>query len=417
MQKDFKMGQVKQKFLGAKGLVILIALLSAFVPLSTDLYLPALPKMSAYFGVGADRINLTLTAFFIFYALGTLVWGPLSDRYGRKPILIAGLGLYVAASISCALMSDVNGLVLSRIFQAIGGSASGVVATAIVKDVYSGKKRESVLAIVQSMVTISPAVAPVVGAFLLKVISWRGVFWVLAGIGMVALAGSLLFEESIPQRNSGMLLHSLGRLSRVLQNSGFTMLLFLFSLGSLSVMAYIASSTYIYQDGFHLSGQVYSYYFSFNALGMLAGPMIYLWLARRFHPEKIIRSGFIIIAAGGLLICLLGNLQPWIFALCIMPVMTAGSCIRPPSANMMLEQQKGDTGAVSSLMGSFGMLMGSLGMQLIALPWDNTIIALGVMTFSTAFVCLLAWPFVIKRVVRLPGPDVLNLPKPGLIDA
>ena len=410
------MNQTQQKYLGTSGLVVLIALLSAFVPLSTDLYLPALPTMSSYFGVGADRINLTLTAFFFFYALGTLVWGPLSDRYGRKPILLIGLGLYVAASILCALSWNIYGLVLFRILQALGGSTAGVVSTAIVKDVYSGKKRESVLAIVQSMVTIAPAVAPVLGALLLKTLSWHGVFWTLTGTGIVALAGSLFYEETIPQCTSGMFLQSLGRLGRVLQNRGFTMLLLLFSLGGLSMMAFIASSTYIYQDGFNLSVQVYSYYFSLNALGSLTGPMIFLWLARRFHSEKIIQGGFIISAMSGLLVSLLGNLQPWIFALCMLPATVAGSCARPPSANMMLEQQKDDTGSVSSLMGSVGLLMGSLGMQLIALPWGNTIIALGIMIFSTAFFSLLVWPFVLKRVVRLPGPHALNFPQSDPVD-
>ena len=397
------MEQTKQKILGANGLVILIALLSAFVPLSTDLYLPALPGMSAYFGVSADRINLTLTAFFIFYALGTLIWGPLSDHYGRKPILIAGLGLYVIASAGCAFMRSVDGLIVCRIFQAIGGSAAGAVATAIVKDVYSGRKRLSVLAIVQSMVLISPAVAPILGAFLLKVMSWRGIFWTLTGIGILALAGSLLFEESIVQRSSGMLLASLGRLGRVLQNRGFSLLLILFSLSSISGLAFIASSTYIYQDGFHLSGQVYSFYFSLNALGMIAGPLLYLWLSRHFHTETIIWACLVMIAASGLLVCLLGNLQPWVFALCILPASTARSCFGPPSAHMMLEQQKGDTGAVSSLMSCTGLLMGSLGMQLISLPWGNTIIALGIMTLATSTVSLIAWPFVLTKIIRLPA--------------
>jgi len=411
------MEQPKQKLLGVNGLIILIALLSAFVPLSTDLYLPALPEMGAHFGVSADRINLTLTAFFVCYALGTLIWGPLSDHYGRKPILVSGLGLYVIASACCALTSSVDGLILCRVFQAIGGSAAGAVATAIVKDVYSGKKRVSVLAIVQSMVLISPAVAPVLGAFLLKVISWRGVFWTLTGIGALALVGSLLFEESLAHRTSGALLPSLGRLGGVLRNRSFTILLILFSLGSISSLAFIASSTYIYQDGFHLSGQIYSYYFAFNALGMIAGPMIYLWLSQRFHAEIIIRTCFVMIAASGLLVCFLGNQQPWIFALCILPASIAGSCLRPPAANMMLEQQTGDTGAVSSLMGCTSLLMGSLGMQLISMPWGNTIIALGIMTFSTAAISLTAWPVVITRVTRLPGPNALTLPKSDLPDA
>jgi DHA1 family bicyclomycin/chloramphenicol resistance-like MFS transporter len=214
-----------------------------------------------------------------------------------------------------------------------------------------------------------------------------------------------------------MLLPSLGRLGRVLQNRGFTILLVLFSLGAFSTFAFIASSTYIYQDGFHLSGQMYSYYFSLSALGMIAGPMIFLWLSQRFHAENIIRACFVTIAASGLLVCFLGNLQPWVFALCILPASIAGSCLRPPAANMMLEQQKGDTGAVSSLMGCTSLLMGSLGMQLISQPWGNMIIALGIMTFGTAAVSLIAWPFVITQVIRLPGPNALNLPKSDMTDA
>jgi DHA1 family bicyclomycin/chloramphenicol resistance-like MFS transporter len=412
----------KQKFLGSKGLIVLIAFLSAFVPLSIDLYLPALPGMSDYFGVPSDQINLTLTAFFIFYALGALVWGPLSDRYGRKPVLVVGLGLYVVASVFCALMWDVRGLVVCRVFQAIGASAAGAVATAIVKDVYSGSKRESVLAIVQSMVLIAPAAAPVLGAFLLSLMSWRGIFWTLAGIGVVGWVGSLLFEETIPERTTGMvpvpfninngtgiILHSILRLGHVLKNRGFTLLLVLFSFAMISGMAYVASSTYIYQDGFHLSQQGFSLFFSLNALGSIAGPVIYMRLSGRVHPETVISTCFAVVAVSGLLVCFLGNVGPWIFALCILPTSIANNLSRPPSANMMLEQQKGDTGAVSSLMGFTGTLMGSLGMQLISLPWGNTILALGIITFAAGAVSLLVWPFVLGHVIRLPGPGALPM--------
>ncbi|MFA5237980.1 MAG: MFS transporter, partial [Methanoregula sp.] len=157
---------IPQKYLGNRGLIALIALLSAFVPLSTDLYLPALPGMGDYFGVSVDLTNLTLILFFIFFSFGMLFWGPLSDKYGRRPVLLAGLALYIAASAACAISWDIWHLIFFRILQAIGGSAASAVATAMVKDVYNGRKRESVLAIVQSMVVISPAVAPVLGAFM-----------------------------------------------------------------------------------------------------------------------------------------------------------------------------------------------------------------------------------------------------------
>jgi DHA1 family bicyclomycin/chloramphenicol resistance-like MFS transporter len=401
---------IKQKYLGAHGLIIFIAVLGAFVPLSTDLYLPALPGMSDYFGMSASKVNLTLTTFFIFYALGTLIWGPLSDRYGRKPILLLGMGLYLTASSLCALMSSLDGLILCRILQAIGGSAAGAIALAIVKDVYSGKKRESVLAIVQSMRLISPAVAPILGAFLLKIMSWRGIFWALAFIGMVALVSSLLFEETIPQRTSGILLQTMSRLVKVLQNRRFTYLLALFSLGSLSSIAFIASSTYIYQEGFQLSSQMYSFYFSLNAMGMIAGPMIYLWLSRHFNTLNIIWACFAIIATSGLFVWMLGNLQPLIFALCILPGSTAASCLRPPSTNLMLEQHEGDTGVLSSLIGCTGLLMGSLGIQLISIQWSNRIIALGIIMLSVACISLLVWPYMIRLITpSLSKPKSLEI--------
>ena len=146
------------------------------MPLSTDLYLPALPTMTIYFHVPEYQINLTLILFFIFFSLATLIWGPLSDKYGRRPILLIGLTGYTIASILCADSSSVYQLILFRVMQAIGGGAASAVAMAIVKDVYQGRKRESILALVQSMIVISPALAPVVGALLLNFTSWRGVF-------------------------------------------------------------------------------------------------------------------------------------------------------------------------------------------------------------------------------------------------
>jgi DHA1 family bicyclomycin/chloramphenicol resistance-like MFS transporter len=394
-----------QKHLGPTGLIVLIALLSAFVPLSTDLYLPALPGMGAYFHVPVDQINLTLTVFFVVYGLGILFWGPLSDRYGRKPVLLAGLAVYIVASALCASAWNVLTLVLFRALQAAGGSASGAVATAVVKDVYTGRMRERALAVVQSMVLISPAVAPVIGAIVLNVTSWRGVFCILAGIGGVALLGSALLTETIAERSTGPVFQSLGRLGKVLQNRGFTRLLVVFSLGSVSSLAFIASSTFIYQDIFHLSDQVYSYYFAFNALALIAGPVVYLRVSQRWHHETIIRSCFLIVAASGALVLLLGSRAPWIFALCIFPASLAGSCLRPPATNLMLEQQRGDTGAVASLIGCTGLLAGSLGMLIISLPWGNTIAALGVMTLTTSISSLLLWPLALRHARRLPGPQ------------
>lgn len=133
-----------QKYLGEKGLIALITFLSAFVPLSTDLYLPALPGMAKYFNVSADLTNLTLILFFAFFAAGTLLWGPLSDKYGRKPILFIGLSIYSAASMGCVCSWNIHSLIAFRIFQAIGGSGAVAVAMAMIKDVYDSRSREPI---------------------------------------------------------------------------------------------------------------------------------------------------------------------------------------------------------------------------------------------------------------------------------
>jgi len=390
-------GRQRQKYLGAKGLIGLIAFLSAFVPLSTDIYLPALPGMAKYFGVPATMTNLTLILFFVFFAAGMLLWGPLSDKYGRKPILSAGLVIYAAASILCACAGTVYDLIASRVFQAIGASAACAVATAMVKDVYEVRKRESILAMVQSMVVLSPALAPILGAFLLKFTSWRGVFWTQAGIGLLALAGALALEETIKSRYAGTLFQTAGRLGAVLRNPGFTFLLLVFSMTSIPMMAYIASSSYIYENEFGLSEQMYSYFFGANGIFLMLGPGLYLRLSGRIPRRIIITACFGSLAASGLLISFLGRLGPWVFLVSLLPTTIAGSCARPPGVNLMLEQQQGDAGSAAALMGCFGILAGSVGMLLISLDWTNIILALGIINVVTGLTCGTLWLILSKK--------------------
>lgn len=387
----------KQRYLGDRGTIGLIAFLSAFIPLSTDLYLPALPGMAQYFGASADRVNLTLILFFVFFAAGMLFWGPWSDKYGRRPVLLVGLSIYSLAGFFCAASQDINQLIFFRVLQAVGASAASAVATAMIKDVYESRNREVILAWVSSMVLISPMVAPAFGAILLGFTSWRGVFLVLGGIGLLALAGSLALEETLESRYSGSLWQSLGRLGLVAKNPGFLSLLLIFSLLSFSGMAYIASSSYIYIDGFSLSEKLYSLYFAFNALGMIGGPALYLRLSRRFARRSIIMAGFAFISAGGLLVYLFGSQEPWMFAACLFPATIMSSCIRTPGANLMLEQQEEDTGSAVALMSCFGVLMGSMGMAVISQNWGDTVRVLGAMNILVGLACLGLWVLLAGR--------------------
>jgi len=234
-------------------------------------------------------------------------------------------------------------------------------------------------------------VAPVLGALLLRITSWKGVFLILGGIGLLALAGSIALQETIDKRYTGTVRQAWRRLGKVAKNPSFTTLLLIFSLLSVSSMAFIAASSYIYINGFGLSEQTYSYYFAFNALGMITGPVLYLRLSRQISRRSIIIACFAVISVSGLLIALLGGLEPIVFALVLLPATPMASCVRTPGANLMLEQQEEDAGSASALMSCFGIFMGSVGMTIISLPWSDTIKVLGAMNILTGISCLTLW--------------------------
>lgn len=387
----------KQKYLKDKGFIVLIAFLSAFIPLSTDIYLPALPRMVVTFHTSAELINFTIMFFFIFYAAATMFWGPLSDKYGRKPILLTGLVIYMVASILCVFSANVTQLILYRVMQAIGCGAATAVSTAIVKDVYTGRRRLTTLAIVQSAGMLSPIISPVIGALILKLLSWRGVFIVLSILGALALTGSIAMEETIEKRYSGSILKSIGRIGVVLKNKGFRSLLMTFSMMSIPSMSFITASSYIYVSGFGLSEQVYSYFFAANALFFLLGPLVFIKISKKINSGSIITTCFIIESMSGVLIFILGRLNPWLFALSVVPASLTGSIIGPPSTNLMLEQLKGDTGAASSLMSCFYTFFGSIGMLLISSDILNRVLMLGLMYFLIALISLVSWLNIYKK--------------------
>ena len=392
----------QQRRLGKKGLIAFLTLLSAFIPLSTDLYLPALPGMTEYFGVPEYQTNLTLILFFVFYAVSLLVWGPLSDRYGRRPILLVGLSAYTLAGVLCAISPSVFLLMFFRVMQALGAGAATAVSTAIVKDVYRGRRRESILAMVQSMVVISPAVAPMIGALILNLTSWRGTFWAQAALGILVVAMTVAFDETLTARSTGSPLGSLRRLGVVLRHRTFAILLAIFAPVSISGMAFVSSSSYIYQEDFGVSSQVFSFFFAIFAIGLAIGPLIYIRLSQTWRRTSIITGTLAVIALSGLLVLLLGGRGPWAFILTILPSGIALSCMRPPATYLLLDQHEADAGSTSALMGSTHMVMGSLGMVIVSLQLGDRVIVLGALTLAVGLLSLGFWLRVGRALVGGP---------------
>ncbi|NLA87568.1 MAG: multidrug effflux MFS transporter [Clostridiales bacterium] len=387
-----------QKVLGSKGLIFFLVLLSAFVPLSTDLYLPALPAMTNEFGVPEVLVTLTLILFLLFYSAASLVWGPLSDKYGRRPILLIGLIGYTGASLMCALSPSIYMLIVSRVLQAIGAGAAAATSTAIVKDVYTGRSLEKKIAAIQTISVITPVVAPMLGALLLKLTDWRGAFYAQAFIGIAVVALALMYTETIHQKGAGNIIKTMGRLFVVLRDKRFTALLLIFSASSVTFMAYISVSSYIYQGIFGLSEQMYSFLFSFNAAMMFVGPILYLRLSAKFSRFALVNTAFVITFISGILISTVGHLGPWTFLLSLLPATIMGSFIAPPSRYLMLSQvQEGDSGSASAIMMAVSSIAGSAGMTVASLNLGDLVLVVGGLNIVISLICGGAWIFFTSR--------------------
>jgi len=385
---------IEQKYLGKKGLVIFLAALTAFPALSTDLYLPALPGMTDYFNVPEYQTNLTLILFFVVYAVSMLVWGPLSDRYGRKAVLLVGLSCYTVAGVLCAVAGNVFQLMFFRVLQALGSGAAVATATAIVKDVYHGRRREVILAVIQTMTVLSPAVAPVIGALILRFTSWRGAFVAQAILGVLVVVGSALYTETVGEKLTGNPLASLRRLGVVAKDRAFLSLILIFSLLGMAMMAFVSGSSYIYQEGFGVSSEAYSLFFAIFAVSAAAGAQLYVWLSRRWARDRIITWCFVLTAIGGLLVLLLGGRGPWAFILTYLPAPIAFSCSRPPAAHLMLSQHEGDSGSVAGIMSASHMAVSSIGMIVISLGLWDRVKLLGSLILGLSVLTLVLWSII-----------------------
>ena len=240
--------RIKQKYLKKAGLVALITVIGMAPPLSTDMYLPSLPKMAEYFHAAPVLVNMTMVVFFISMAAGMLVFGPLSDRNGRKKILIVSLVFYMVSSFCCAITVSVYFMILMRFVQGLGAGGMVSLSLAIIKDCFKGPARATALAVVQSMSVIAPIAAPVIGALIIQVSTWRMVFVVLAAISAICIVAAIFFEESIHEDeiNSGTVLDSIKRIGVVGRNINFTAFLLSVSFFSAPFMAYLAVASYVY---------------------------------------------------------------------------------------------------------------------------------------------------------------------------
>lgn len=257
----------------------------------------------------------------------------------------------------------------------------------------------------QAMAVIAPMVAPVIGAFLLQFVSWRGTFGVLIAAGAVNLAASFFFEETLSEsdRYKGSFWSTFGRLAVVGKNVGFTGVLTVFSLLAAPYMAYVAVSSYVYVQYFGLSEQVYSYFFAANSFFAVVGPFLYMKLIGIVSPRQFTYGCFIFTVVAAAALLTVGSISPWWFLIAFLPVTIMESAARPFSTAILLDQQKTDIGSASSLINAVNTVFGSLGMMLGALNWSNFIEGLGIITAVCVTLAIAGWLALLHFRIRVEG--------------
>lgn len=388
---------MQQKYLKKSGLIALITLLSMIAPLSTDLYMPALPEMAVYFNVSTSLTSFTMTIFFIFMAIGILILGPLSDKYGRKPILVISICMSLVFSLACAFSPTIWLLIVSRALQAAGAGGMVAIATALIRDSFDGKQLSLVLAITQSLGMLAPMIAPILGAVILKFASWQMTFVALAVLMGVSLIGSLLLEETLPQsaRSQQNTWQSIMQLRYVAKNQNFTSLLLLGGLLGAPYMGYLAIASYIYINGFGLSETMFSIFFAINSAFAMLGPILYMRLGH-LPKKRLIRSAFVLSTISALLLYFVGDFGPVAFLFSYVPFTIMSCFMRPFVSDMLLSSQKTDIGAASSLMNFGFTVIGSIGMIVGSLAWSSYIDGLSITIMIFTAFALFMWLIILK---------------------
>lgn len=283
-------------------LALYLGTLAALGPLAIDMYLPAFPRIADAFGVQVPDVQRTLASYFIGLAVGQLIYGPLTDRFGRKPPLYFGLALFALTSAGCAMTWSVGSLTALRFVQALGGCAEMVIARAIVRDLFDDKQAARMFSSLMLVMGLAPILGPLIGGFLAGHVGWRAIFWLLTLAGAATLLSTAFaFRESLPperrvQHSPGEILATYGHL---LRDRGFMLHAMTVSIGTAGLFAYVGGSPYVFQKIFHISEARFGLFFGPIACGIIGMSSVNGLVAGRFDIRSILRVALSLQAVAG----------------------------------------------------------------------------------------------------------------------
>lgn len=401
-------------------LIVILGGLSTIGPFATDLYLPALPTVAGDLGATTQSIALTVTTFIAGLAVGQLVAGPLSDTYGRRLPLIVGLSVFAGTALACALTPSVGVLIIVRFVQGFAGASGIVIANAVVTDYARGSAAARLLSRLALVSGMAPIVAPLIGAQLLRVTSWRGVFVALFGIGVVLVA-SVVFglQESLPREKRSAsgprpLLRTMAMLSR---DPGFMGYAVTSALAFMAFFGYLAGSSFVYQGLYGTSPVAYSVLFAINAVGMLIGSQVNHRLLARFTPRQLMAAGLVGSSLSGtavLVVTLIGGLGLAALAIPLFLLITSLGFVFPDSTALALSLHPEVAGSASAYFGTLRLGLGALATPLVGIGGSVSALPMAIV-IAVSSVAALALFIVVARTTR-GQTIVLDTPEEAAAD-
>lgn len=385
-------------------LVVVLGALSAFGPLSLDMYLPALPALTRELDTVASATQLTLSACLLGLATGQLVAGPISDAVGRRRPLLVGVAAYAVASLLCAAAPTISALVALRFVQGLAGGAGVVIARAIVRDLYSGNAAARFFSTLMLVTGLAPILAPVVGAQLLRVTDWRGIFVVLAliGIALFVAAATGVRETVIPEHRQPMGVRATtSTFHRLLTDRSFLRYALPAGLASASLFTYIAGSSFVLQDIYGLSPQEFSLVFGGNALGFVIAGQINGRLVGRVALQRLLTGGLIAIAIGGLALLAAVIFDAGLTGVlpALLTVMASFGFILPNTTALALAAHPRTAGTASALLGVLQFSLGAAAAPFVGIAGRDTVFPMALAIALLVTAALLTYTF-LGRAMR-----------------
>lgn len=369
-------------------ILLFLGLLSAFGPFVMDMYLPTLPAMSVYFRTTSSMVQLGLTTSMAGLAAGQLFFGPLSDKYGRRPVLSVALMLFLLSTAGCIFSENILQFITLRFLQGVSGAGGVVLSRSIAADKYSARELAGVLAVIGGINGVATVAAPIAGGFLADASGWQGIFWSLFLLGTILLAGSFRMEESRPagQRTSVRWNDILRNFSLILRNRQYLAytLQYGFTMGVLFVN--IASAPFIMQEHYGLSAMQFSLCFGANAIAMAIASTVAVKLPTMKDALHIGSSGMLWLSFAWLA-ALSQGCSFWIYETLVFALLSMAGITFTASNTLAMECERENAGVASALLGTAGFAVGGIMSPLVGL--GNILFSTGMLFIFSSFLVLL----------------------------